>query len=322
MIKNFGSLHEFIGWKGPLITDSGGFQVFSLGRRNTKRRLGIIHEETEPALVKITEDGVSFRSHLDGSKHFFSPEFSIEAQSILGADLIIAFDECTYYPATKEYAKSAMERTHRWALRSLEAYKKVGRDYQALYGVIQGGVYRELREQSAKYIVSLDFPGIAIGGVSVGESKKEMQEVLDWTVPYLPDKKPRHLLGVGEIDDIFALVERGIDSFDCVMPTRLGRMGHLLCRPYKDTKNEVKYSYDVTKPAFKASKEPLEKDCGCAVCRNYSRGYLNHLFKSNELLAYKLATYHNLSFMEKLVRKIRESINQGSFHKLKSEWVL
>ncbi|MBU2577579.1 tRNA guanosine(34) transglycosylase Tgt [Patescibacteria group bacterium] len=322
VIKEFGGLHEFTNWKRPLMTDSGGFQVFSLGRNNTKKRLGLIHEEVEPPLIKITEDGVYFRSHIDGSEHFFSPEVSIEAQSILGADMIIAFDECTYYPATKEYSRSAMERTHHWALRSLEAYKKVGRSYQALYGVIQGGVYQELREESAKYIVSLDFPGIAIGGVSVGESKKEMQSVLDWVVPFLPENKPRHLLGVGEIDDIFSLAERGMDSFDCVMPTRLGRMGHILSRPYKNGKDEVKYSYDITKSVFAENKERLSRDCECRVCQNYNKGYLNHLFRTNELLAYKLATYHNLYFTEKLIKEIRESIKQESFLDLKSEWIL
>lgn len=322
VLKGFGGLHQFIGWEKPLITDSGGFQVFSLAGTNSKRRLGLINNEAEPPLVKITENGVFFRSHLDGSEHFFSPEISIEAQSILGADMVIAFDECTYYPTTRQYAKSAMERTHRWALRSLEAHKKVGRDYQALYGVVQGGTYKELREESARFIASLDFPGIAIGGVSVGESKKEMKSVLDWVAPFLPEEKPRHLLGVGEIDDIFSLIEKGMDSFDCVMPTRFGRMGQILSKPFKDLKGEVKYSYDITKSSLARSKEALNKNCNCCVCQNYSKGYLNHLFKTNELLAYKLATYHNLFFIENLLGNIRESIRSGSFLDLKTEWIL
>lgn len=302
VIRKIGGLHSFAGWDKPLITDSGGFQIFSLNKRGSA------------SLVKIKEDGVFFSSHLDGSKHFFTPEKSIAVQIILGADMMIAFDECTYYPATKEYSRSAMERTHRWAVRCLsEAEKR--HDYQALYGVIQGGAYKGLRQQSAEYINSLPFEGIAIGGVSVGESKREMVTVLDWVVPRLVPEKPRHLLGVGEINDIFELTQRGIDSFDCVMPTRLGRMGFCLA------KKAERFLIDLNKSVFAFDKKPIEKDCRCFVCQNYSRAYLHHLFGTKELLAYRLATYHNLWFLERLTDNIREAIRQNEFLNLKKQWL-
>jgi len=315
IIKKFGGLHQFMNWDGPLMTDSAGFQIFSLGEVNRKRRMLVESAECEVPLVKINEDGVVFRSHLDGSTHVFTPESSIEAQIALGADIMIAFDECAYYPSTYDYAQKAMERTHRWAGRSLAVYKAKARDYQALYGVIQGGVYEDLRINSAKFISSLPFLGIAIGGVSVGESKKEMRDVLEWTVPFLPEHKPRHLLGVGEIDDIFALVEKGIDTFDCVMPTRLGRMGQILVQ------NKKEHSLDINKAEYAYDLGPIDENCGCWVCRSFSRAYLHHLFRAKELLAYRLATYHNLCFMENLVDKIRKSISDGSFLLLKKEWL-
>lgn len=312
VIDKFNGLHAFTGWIKPLITDSGGFQVFSLAREKANRH------NYSAAGVKINEKGVFFQSHLDGSRHFFDAEKSIEVQTILGADIMIAFDECTFYPASQEYAALAMERTHRWALRSLKQAEK-RRDYQALYGVIQGGVYQFLRQTSAQYINSLGFEGIAIGGVSVGESKKEMKNVLDWTIPFLAEEKPRHLLGVGEIDDIFSLVERGVDSFDCVMPTRLARMGFVLISPQRKFLKK-KPILDLNKAIFSQDKKPIDSNCSCFVCQNYSRAYLNHLFKTKELLAYRLATYHNLWFVERLMDKIREAIKQNQFLDLKKQW--
>ncbi len=302
VIRKIGGLHSFIGWDKPLITDSAGFQVFSLNKREGA------------SLVKIKEDGVFFSSHLDGSKHFFTPEKSIAVQIILGADMMVAFDECTFYPATEAYSRLAMERTHRWAIRCLsEAEKR--HDYQALYGVVQGGAYKSLRQQSAEYIDSLPFEGTAIGGVSVGESKKEMVTVLDWVIPRLVSEKPRHLLGVGEINDIFELVQRGIDSFDCVMPTRLGRMGFCLA------KKAERFLIDLNKSIFAFDEKPIEEDCRCFVCQNYSRAYLHHLFGTKELLAYRLATYHNLWFLERLADNIREAIRQNEFLNLKKQWL-
>jgi len=323
-IENFGGLHSFIGWDKPLMTDSAGFQIFSLGDVNRQRRLCLQGDTLQVPLVKIGEEGVKFRSHLDGSEHFFTPEKSIEAQIILGADMMIAFDECCYYPATHDYAKKAMERTHRWALRCLERRSKfkvqsskLGKSPQALYGVVQGGVFEDLRKESAKFISNLPFEGVAIGGVAVGESKKEMEKVLDWVVPLLPKEKPRHLLGVGEIDDIFTLVEKGIDSFDCVMPTRLGRMGHLLVRKVENRE----WKLDITKAMYASDKRPIDENCDCFVCRNYNRGYINHLFRAKELLAYRLCTFHNLFFLENLMREIRTAIKEEKLDQVKKKWL-
>ena len=332
-IEKGNGLHSFIGWGKPLMTDSAGFQIFSLGDVNRQRKLCLQGDPLEIPLVKISEEGVKFRSHLDGSEHLFTPEKSIEVQRILGADIMIAFDECCYYPATHDYAKKAMERTHRWALRCLERSSKfhleeipqggqvqsskLGKSPQALYGVVQGGVFEDLRKESAKFISNLPFEGVAIGGVAVGESKKEMEKVLDWVVPLLPKEKPRHLLGVGEIDDIFTLVEKGIDSFDCVMPTRLGRMGHLLVRNVENRE----WKLDITKAMYASDKRPIDENCDCFVCRNYNRGYINHLFRAKELLAYRLATYHNLYFLENLMREIRTAIKEEKLDQVKKKWL-
>lgn len=293
VVRRLGGIHTFMGWDGPIITDSGGFQVFSLGRSD---------------LVKITDDGVEFRSHWDGSKHLFTPESAMEWQSKLGSDIHIAFDDCTSYPVTHSQAARSLRRTHAWAKRSLEAHSRA----HALYGSIQGSVYEDLRKESAKFIASLDFDGIAIGGVAVGESKKEMVDVLDWVTPLLPQDKPRHLLGVGEIDDIFALVERGIDTFDCVQPTRLARLGRLLVKQHE---------MDITKKEYAEDKMPIEKGCRCYTCTHFSRGYIHHLFHVKELLAYRLATIHNLWFVHRLVRDIREAIGDGTFLAFKKKWI-
>ncbi len=343
IVKNFGGVGKFMGWNGPTITDSGGFQVFSLGKvkgvlskvippasapsSSSVRAVGIPSSfatpSEEPILVKITENGVEFRSHIDGSKHTFTPEISIQIQKKLGADLILAFDECAPYPSTYKYAKEAMERTYRWAIRSLKASqaKQLYTWQQALYGIIQGGVYKDLREESAKFISKLDFDGIAIGGVSVGESKQQMRDVLKWVEPLLPEEKPRHLLGIGEIDDIFAAVGAGMDTFDCVIPTRFGRYGIVFVSP-REGNLKNKFRIDIRKSAFANDQRPLSKDCKCYVCKTFSRGYINHLFKANELLAYRLASYHNLYFINNLVNKIREVILEGSFEKMKETWLV
>ncbi len=313
IIKKFKGLHHFMAWPRPLITDSGGFQVFSLGRNG---------------LVKIDEEGVTFRSYWDGRFFRLTPEKSIELQHDLGADLMIAFDDCPPYPVSYQEAQKSLQRTHRWAKRSLLTHqallkKRKTAGQAALYGSIQGSVYRDLRIKSAQFISSLDFDGLAIGGVAVGESKKEMRDVLAWVVPILPVAKPRHLLGVGEIDDIFALVEAGIDTFDCVMPTRLARMGHILIKnselKRKLTKNQT--SFDILKSEFADDSKPLNKDCTCYTCCHFSRAYLHHLFKVKELLAYRLATIHNLYFVENLMVKIRQALKTGSLAKLKLEYL-
>jgi queuine tRNA-ribosyltransferase len=288
IVKKAGGLHKFMNWDKPLMTDSGGFQVFSLG-------------------AKISDDGVEFKSHWDGSKHVFTPESSMKWQDNLGADIHIAFDDCTPYPVTHDKANISMERTHRWAKRSLIAHKQ-----GALYGSIQGGVYEDLRKESAMFISSMDFDGIAVGGMAVGDSKKEMIDVLDWVAPLLPADKPRHLLGVGEIDDIFMLIEHGIDTFDCVQPTRLARVGMLYMRHGQ---------LDITKAKFEKDFDPVEKGCTCYSCTNFTRAYIHHLFHVKELLGYRLATIHNLFFIHRLVDGIREAISEDKFLDMKHKWL-
>ena len=313
VIQKFGGLHTFMHWDRPLITDSGGFQVFSLGSKRFARK----NEEGqgEASLVRISDDGVTFKSHWDGKEYVFTPENSMEYQWNLGSDMHIAFDDCTPYPVTKKQAEKSMKRTNAWATRSVDAHKKLStmkKPYQALYGSIQGSVYEDLRKESAKFIIGLPFDGFAIGGVSVGESKKEMQEVLSWVTPFLPADKPRHLLGVGEIDDIFTLIEHGIDTFDCVQPTRLARMGKVFVK-----KNEL----DIMKSAYAEDTTPIDQMCSCYTCKNYSRAYLHHLFRVRELLGYRLATIHNIYFINSLVSDIRTAIAHNSFVKLKKQWL-
>lgn len=316
IVSEFGGLAKFMSWDGPTITDSGGFQVFSLGQKKIK--LFADEEETEVNIVNITDDGVKFRSHIDGSSYLFTPEKSIEIQKKLGADLILVFDECAPHPSTYEYTKIAMERTHKWAVRSLKASQIQNKQW--LYGIIQGGVYKDLREESAKFISSFPFDGIAIGGVAVGESKKEMRDVLEWVYPYLPENKPRHLLGIGEIDDIFDAVDAGMDTFDCVIPTRFGRYGIAFVSPPEGNVAN-KFRLQLPKTAYAKNKGSIDVKCGCCVCQNFTRAYIHHLFRAQELLAYRLVSYHNLYFFIHLVKQIRESIIDGKFDKLKTEWL-
>jgi len=308
IIKKFGGIHKFMNWNGPIISDSGGFQVFSLAR------------EKETNLVKITNRGVEFRSPWDGTKDFLSPKKSIAIQKDLGTDIILCLDDCTPYPVSFQEAEESLKRTHRWAEESLKAYQKL-KSKQALYGIVQGSVFKDLRIASAKFISCLPFAGIAIGGVSVGEGKKKMKKILEWTGPLLPENKPRHLLGVGEIDDIFTLVKEGIDTFDCVMPTRLGRMGQILIKNLKSETQHPNFTYDIAKTKFASDKKPLDPQCDCYVCQNFTRAYICHLFRSRELLAYRLATYHNLYFVNKLASQIRQAIKENQLEELEKEWL-
>ncbi len=317
IIKELGGLAQFMNWNGPTITDSGGFQVFSLGQAKMKGEDG-----EEDTLVKITEDSVKFRSHIDGSLHEFTPEISIQIQKKLGADLIVAFDECAPHPSTEEYTRGAMVRTHNWLLRCIEEFKNPETTFfkQYFYGVIQGGVYESLRKESAQFIAAQDTDGIAIGGVSVGESKKEMRQVLEWVHPHLPDDKPRHLLGIGEVDDIFDAVEMGMDTFDCVIPTRFGRYGIVFVSPsIGNVKN--KFRMDLNRTVFASDNQPLDPNCTCLTCKNYTRAYIHHLFKVEELLAYRLASYHNVHFLVHLTKKIRQSLLDGNFAEFKKQWM-
>lgn len=282
LIERAGGLHKFMNWDKPILTDSGGFQVFSLG-----------------PLRKIKEEGVEFRSHLDGSKHFLSPEKATEIQNALGSDIIMAFDECAPYPADRQYVKNSLERTTRWLERCKAAHKYPER--QALFGIVQGGMYKDLREQSAREITAIDLPGYAIGGLSVGEPKEMMYEVLDYTVPLLPEDKPRYLMGVGSPDDLLEGVLRGIDMFDCVLPTRIARNGTAMTSQGKVVVRNASYAEDFTS---------LDPECDCYTCRNYTKAYLRHLIKCNEILGARLLTIHNLHFLLKLMENVREAIRE------------
>lgn len=282
LIKKAGGLHSFMNWDRPILTDSGGFQVFSLG-----------------ALRKITEEGVEFRSHLDGSKHFISPEKAVEIQNALGSDIMMAFDECPPYPADRAYVKQSLERTTRWAKRCKDAHENP--HSQGLFGIIQGGMYEDLRRKSAAELLELDLPGYAVGGLSVGEPKPLMYEVLEYTTPLMPKDKPRYLMGVGSPDALIEGTIRGIDMFDCVLPTRIGRNGTAMTSRGKVVIKNASHT---------ESFEPLDNQCSCYTCRNYSRAYLRHLFKANEILGLRLLTYHNLYFLLKLMEEVRQAIRE------------
>ncbi|MFA5133769.1 MAG: tRNA guanosine(34) transglycosylase Tgt [Patescibacteria group bacterium] len=315
LVKKMGGLHKFMDWQGPIFTDSGGYQVFSLGKgithntgkiRKNNLTIGFPTSDSKKSLIKITDNGVEFRSHIDGRKIFLRPEDSIKIQEELGADIIFAFDECTSPYDEKKYVEKSLERTHSWAKHSLLAHK---RKDQALFGIVQGGDWRDLREESGKFISALNFHGFGIGG-SFG--KKEMREVLDWTIPLLPEEKPRHMLGIGVIEDIFDAVERGIDTLDCVEPTRLGRHGTLLSSSGR---------MRILNGSYKTDKKPIEKNCSCLLCKKYSRAYLHHLFKADEILGMRLATIHNLTFMNGLMADIRKNINNGKFKEFKKKFL-
>lgn len=300
IIKEAGGIHNYSHLPTALMSDSGGFQVFSLGK--STRRAKLRETEEEPLLVKISEDGVKFRSTHDGTLIEFTPESSIQFQRNIGADLMMAFDECTYYPATHEYAVKSMNRTHEWLMRCIAEYKKL-KNHQFLYGIIQGGQYEDLRKKSAEFVVNQDTDGIAIGGVSVGETKVEMRNQVKWCAPFLPENKPVHLLGIGQFDDFVDLVTAGIDSFDCVEPSRLARIG-IIYQWGKPLPTEL----DITKSSFKRDFSPLDITCDCYTCTNFTKSYIYHLFKQRELLAYTLATFHNIYTMERFMKDLREQI--------------
>ncbi len=328
-IASVGGIHKFMNWKKPVLTDSGGFQVFSLGQQRDQAK-----PNTE-SLVKIDEDGVTFRSHIDGSKHRFTPESAIEVQHKLGADIIMAFDECTPDSAPLAYATEAMERTHRWAKRCVEKHtdletKKNANHYrQFLFGIIQGANHKELREASAQAIASLPFDGIAIGGESIGYNMEATKHILDWVNPFIPEDKPHYTMGVGFSPlDLFDVVERGVDMFDCVAPTRMARNGALYVHPplYEklksgQEKNTRRLWIDINNSRFFADDVPIDPQCDCSTCSTYSRSYIHHLFKAEELLAYRLATIHNLHFLLNLMKKMRAAIEADAFLDFKKEWI-
>ncbi len=316
-VRDLGGLHRFMAWDGPIITDSGGFQVFSLGfgmEHGVGKQIGMFPGEERPRgqaakLVRVDENGATFTSHIDGSRQRLTPETSMAIQEALGADIVLAFDEPTSPLHDADYTRQAMDRTHRWAERCLAARR---RDGQALYGIVQGGAFAELRSASACFIGGLPFDGVAIGG-SLGKSKADMHAVLDWSMLHLPTAWPRHLLGIGEPEDLFACVERGVDQFDCVAPTRLGRHGQLYTADGR---------LQITGSEHREDPRPIQDGCGCYTCgAGFSRGYLRHLFAANELLAYTLASLHNLYFVLDLMRRIRLAVRAGELSELRDEFL-
>jgi len=292
IVKQAGGLHKFMNWDRAILTDCGGFQVFSLSD-----------------LRKISEDGVQFKSHLDGSSHFFTPEKIMEIENALGADIIMAFDECVGYPATYEYTKQSMERTTRWAKRCKEAHLNTPK--QALFGIIQGGMYKELRETSAKDLVELDFPGYAIGGLSVGEPLDLMKDILNFTTPLLPKEKPRYLMGVGSPDYLIEATISGIDMCDCVLPTRIARNGTAFTSNGKVVVRNATYEKDFT---------PLDTECNCYTCKNYTKAYIRHLIKAKEILGVRLLSIHNLKFLTKLMERVKIEIENDNLLNFKHEF--
>ena len=293
LVKEAGGLHKFMNWDKPILTDCGGFQVFSLSDLRT-----------------ISEDGVEFKSHLDGSKHFFSPEKVMQIEEDLGADIIMSFDECCPYPSTYEYTKNSMERTTRWAIRCKEAHKDF-EEKQGLFGIIQGGFYKDLRKQSAEDLIKLDFPGYAIGGISVGEPKEEFLDILRYTTPLMPENKPRYLMGVGTPDYLIEAAISGIDMCDCVLPTRIARNGTAMTWRGKVVVRNGAYSRDFT---------PLDPECDCYTCKNYTRAYIRHLINTNEILGTRLLSIHNLYFLTKLMERVRIEIENDNLLNFRDEF--
>lgn len=293
-VKELGGLTKFMSWNGPMLTDSGGFQVFSL----TKIR-------------KITEEGVTFQSHLDGSKIELTPEKVMEIEANLGIDIAMVLDECTPYPCEEKYAKQSLERTTRWAERCKKHWKKIGADsFMQLFAIVQGSTFPHLRKESAKQLTALDFPGYAIGGLAVGEPNEMMYSILDETLPELPENKPRYLMGVGTPENILEAVSRGVDMFDCVLPTRNARHGKVFT-----SSGEI----NITRSSHANDLEPIDTECDCHTCKNYSRAYVRHLFHAKEILAMRLATIHNLHFYSNLMKGIRKSIEENKFEEFKKE---
>jgi queuine tRNA-ribosyltransferase len=306
-IRELGGLHEFMGWRRPIITDSGGFQVFSMGHGSVadevKRRRG----QRESRVLSIDEEGVRFRSYTDGAERFMGPETSMEVQAALGSDIALAFDECTPFHVERDYTARSMERTHRWLDRCVEWHAENAPEGQLLYGIVQGGVYEDLRRQSATYVAGAPLAGVAIGG-SLGEEKAQMHEVLDWSLRELPDERPRHLLGIGDVDDIVHAVGAGVDSFDCATPTRLGRHATALVQ-----NPGARWRLDLAKSASRSSPEPIDERCPCPACREHTRAYLHYLARAGELTAARLLTLHNLTFMAELMRGLRGAIEAGEY---------
>ncbi len=291
IIQKAGGLHKFMAWNRAILTDSGGFQVFSL-----------------KDMRKITKDGVKFRAHFDGSEHMFTPEKVVEIQNILGSDIMMCFDECPPYPATKEYVSNSLDLTLDWAKRAKAAHEKEG---QFLFGIIQGGTYRDLREKAMEELVKMDFPGYAIGGVSVGEGKELIYQAVDWCAPFMPEDKPRYLMGVGTPEDIWYSVEKGVDMFDCVFPTRIARNG---------TAYSAEGLVKIRNGEYKEDFRPIDSSCNCYTCMTFSRAYIRHLFNVHEILGMRLTTLHNIHFMINLMGKIKNAVLNDNYEREKEKF--
>lgn len=310
LIKKMGGLHKWMNWNRPILTDSGGFQVFSLAQEKP-----FAGDKNIKTTVKIDDNGVEFKSHLDGILHYLTPERATKIQHDLGADIIMAFDECAPKESTKDYFEAAMERTHSWLLKCKTEHEKLSKKQthkQALFGIVQGGMHKSLRKTSAQFVDSLDLPGNAIGGLSVGESKEKMLEMIEATVPYLSENKPRYLMGVGTPEDLLECVNRGIDMFDCVHPTRMARHGAFWTNGGR---------FSITNKQFETDKSPLQKNCTCQTCKNYSRSYIRHLLTEKEILGLRLISIHNLHFLLNLMAQIREKIEKGTFTTFKRNFL-
>lgn len=348
-VAELGGLHAFMNWQHPLMTDSGGFQVFSLGAaiRDGVGKIADIFPEEQTAeeqrsrgardakglssapplprsparnnnapLCKIDDNGVTFKNHLDGAIMRLDPERSLQIQHQLGADFVVAFDECTSPLDSYEYTREALARTHRWAERCLAQHAKTRRDYQSLFGIVQGGAYRDLREESARVIGGLPFEGLCIGG-SLGKSKRDMHAILDWTIPLLPDEKPRHLLGIGELPDMVEGVARGIDLFDCAAPTRWARNGALIVS--RAIAENAEQRLNISNARYALDRAPIDPSCDCYACKNFSRAYLHHLHRAKELIYYRLASIHNLRMMMRFMDEVREAIRAGTFDEFRTK---
>jgi queuine tRNA-ribosyltransferase len=307
LIAEMGGLHEFMGWDGAIVTDSGGYQVFSMGHGSVAEEIKRRRDRRTSMIISIEEEGVRFRSYLDGAERFMGPETSMEVQAALGSDIALAFDECTPFHVEREYTARSMERTHRWLDRCVTWHAEHSPRGQLLYGIVQGGVHEDLRAQSTAYVAGSGVEGIAIGG-SLGQSKEQMREVVGWSLRDLPDDPPRHLLGIGDVDDLVHAVGAGIDTFDCATPTRLARHGTALVH---DPSN--RWRIDLNRAVHRTSTEPIDESCDCPACREHTRGYLHYLVRAGELTAKRLLTLHNLTFMERLMRELREAVIAGEF---------
>jgi queuine tRNA-ribosyltransferase len=315
LVAEFGGLHEFMRWQRPIITDSGGFQVFSMGHGTVADEIkGREGRHTQDRIMRIEEEGVTFRSYLDGSTRFMGPETSMEIQAALGSDIALVFDECTPFNVSREYTQRSSDRTLRWLDRCIAWHERHGPAGQALYAIVQGGVHEDMRRESAQATAARGTPGIAIGG-SLGQDKSQMYEVVDWAVSELPEDRPRHLLGIGDVDDLIRGVELGIDTFDCAMPTRLGRHGMAVVPD-----PEHRWRIDLAKGRWAHSKEPIMEDCPCPACAaGYTRGYLHYLLKSRETTASRILTIHNLAYLARLMADLRAAVDDGRLAERASE---